>query len=117
MSRFWSLNDKPGWMTACARKPQPSQPRARRARRRRQGGTARTQLDSLCIERSMQIVLFLQIGPEQSSILPPRDRRSLNSWKTVLRGARASDVSTRRSTSRREGGREQGRTRCAQRLR
>lgn len=33
----------------------------------------------------MQIVLFLHTGPEQSSILPPRDRRSLNSWKTVLR--------------------------------
>lgn len=34
--------------------------------------------------RSMQIVLLLQIGPEQSSILPPRDRRALKSWKTVL---------------------------------
>lgn len=32
----------------------------------------------------MQIVLFLQMWPEQSSTLPPRDRRVLKSWKTDL---------------------------------
>lgn len=43
-----------------------------------------TQLLSERIERSMQIVFLRQSPPEQSSILPPRERRVLNNWNTVL---------------------------------